>query len=77
MKYDKPDTLAVINNYNFCVTHLDIHTDGHGNFMPDPAQRASMSCVTIQQPQPHTLPLLYPQLCTAAWFVKTKKNSNC
>ena len=37
MKKDKkPDTLTVINNYNFC----DIQTDGHGNSMTNPAQGA-------------------------------------
>ena len=32
----KPDFLAVIDNYNFC----DKHTYGHGDSMTDPAQRA-------------------------------------
>ena len=35
-KDEKPDTLAVIGNYNFC----DIKTDGPGDSMTDPAQRA-------------------------------------
>ena len=26
-KDEKPDTLAVINNYNFCDNHTHIHTD--------------------------------------------------
>ena len=37
MKKDKkPDTLAVIDNDNFC----NIQTDGHGDSMTDRAQRA-------------------------------------
>ena len=35
-KKKKLDTLAVIDNYNFC----DKHTHRHGNSMTDPAQRA-------------------------------------
>ena len=35
-KEEKPDTLAVINNYNFC----DRQTDGHGDSMTNLAQRA-------------------------------------
>ena len=37
-KDEKPDSLAVIGNYNFC----DIQTDIHGNFMTDLAQRAEL-----------------------------------
>ena len=46
-------------------------------------QAKSYSCVTcrvlpvtchkIQQPQPHTLLLLSPPLCTVGWFAKTPK----
>ena len=37
MKKDKkPDTLAVVNNYNFYDKHTDIHKDGHGDSMSDP-----------------------------------------
>ena len=82
MKDDKPDTLAVINNYNFCDTHIDIHTDGPGNFMPDPAQRASMSCVTYTlslnptatatDPPPAKSPTMHSSL-----VCKDQKNSNC
>ena len=37
MKKDKKyDTLAVIDNNNFC----DIQTDGHGDSMTNPARRA-------------------------------------
>ena len=39
-KAKKPDTLAVIDNYNFCDKHTHRQTDGHGNSMTDPAQRA-------------------------------------
>ena len=40
MKKDKkPDTLAVIDNYNFYDRHTHIHTYGHGDSMTDPAQR--------------------------------------
>ena len=35
-KDEKPETLAIMDNYNFC----DISTDGHGDSMTDPAQRA-------------------------------------
>ena len=41
MKKDKkPDTLAGIDNYNFCDIHTDRQTDRHGDSMTDPAQRA-------------------------------------
>ena len=41
MKKDKkPDTLAVIDNFNFCDIQTDRQTDGHGDSMTDPVQRA-------------------------------------
>ena len=41
MKKDKqPNNLAVIDNYNFCDRHTNRHTDGHGDSMNNPAQRA-------------------------------------
>ena len=41
MKKDKkPDTLAVIDNDNCCDIQTDRQTDGHGDSMTDPAQRA-------------------------------------
>ena len=41
MKKDKkPDTLAVIDNYNLYDRHTDTQTDGHGNSLTNPAQRA-------------------------------------
>ena len=36
-KDEKPDTLAVIDNYRQTYTH--IHTYGHGDSMTNPAQR--------------------------------------
>ena len=46
MKTDKIyDTLAVIDNYNFC----DIQTDGQGDSMTDPASRAE-SMKTVSRP---------------------------
>ena len=39
-KDNKPDTLAVLDNYNFCDRHTNTHTDEHGDSMTDPAQRA-------------------------------------
>ena len=39
-KGKKPNTLAVIENYNFSDKHTDIQTDGHGDSITDPAQRA-------------------------------------
>ena len=36
----KPDTLAVIDNYNFYDRQTQKQTDEHGNYMTDPAQRA-------------------------------------
>ena len=46
MKKDgKPDTMAVINNYNFCLKH----TDGHGPSMTDPAQRADSVKILISK----------------------------
>ena len=47
MKKDKElDTLAIIDNYNFCDTHTYIHTQcvlhthGYGDYMTVLAQRA-------------------------------------
>ena len=37
-KYQPFDTLAVIDNYNFC----DIQTDGHGDSITGPARRAKL-----------------------------------
>ena len=34
------DTLAIIDNYNFCDTRKYTQKDGHGDSMTDPAQRA-------------------------------------
>ena len=46
MKKDKiSDTLAVIDNYNFC----DIQTDGQGDSMTDPVWRAE-SMKTVSRP---------------------------
>ena len=43
MKKDKkPDTLAVIDDYNCYDRHPHIHTYGHGNSMTDPPQRAEL-----------------------------------
>ena len=43
MKKDKNfDHLAIINSYNLCDTHTDIHTDGYGDPMTNPAQRAEL-----------------------------------
>ena len=39
-KDEKPDTSAVIDNYNFCDRNTDTQTDGHGDSMTNPAQRA-------------------------------------
>ena len=36
-KYEKLDTLAVIENYTVCDRHTDTQTDGHGDSMTDPA----------------------------------------
>ena len=45
MKKDKnSDHLAVLDNYNFC----DKHTDGHGDSMTDPAQRAESVKIVLQ-----------------------------
>ena len=39
-KGKKPDLLAVINNYHFYDGQTHRHTDGHGDSMTNPAQRA-------------------------------------
>ena len=39
-KEEKPDTFAVIDDYNFYDRPTHIHTYGHGDYMTDPAQRA-------------------------------------
>ena len=39
-KEENPDTLAVIDNYNFCDIQTDRRTDGHGDSMTNPAQKA-------------------------------------
>ena len=41
--------LAVIDNYNFYDRHTDTQTDGHGNSMTDPAQRAKLVFQTIKE----------------------------
>ena len=38
-KDEKPDTLAVIDNYNFYNRQTHKQTDGHGDSMTVPAQR--------------------------------------
>ena len=44
MKKDKMfDNSAIIDDYNFCYKH----TDGHGNSMTDPAQRAESVKIPI------------------------------
>ena len=39
-KDERPDTLAIIDNYNFYDRQTYIHKYGHGDSMTDPAQRA-------------------------------------
>ena len=43
-KDEKPNNLAVFDNYNLC----DIQRDGHGNSRTNPAQRSDSVKITIR-----------------------------
>ena len=52
-KDKKPDTLAVINNYNLFDKYTNRQTDGHGDSMTDPAQRAQSVKMVSYPLSPH------------------------